>query len=432
MALLLRRAVAPSRIPTALGMRPAITSLATRSQSSMSNRFWKSELASWVVMEKGGQESAQPVRNAPTRDQNFDHEKWGLHKDPKRHIRHFVTWGYSAATQRILFPDLAVIMASACTVTAYNAFAELPLFMPPEPIVLPSVVLGLLVTFRTNTANARYAEARQLWGEIVNTSRDVTRIAMQWLPQSAEDKYGHQQAAKVCRMTKAFSLTLKYHLTLDGGNPDTRPHPDDPEFKAKVAASMRNELMASCFDVSDPVQADELEKCIASAHRPLWTIQQMCDASHSGIWARSGDRPDRAIRDAMILERHFQRLCGAMGACERIHRTPIPTAFTRHTSRFLTLWCNSMPFVLWPIVGGYTPVAAIFVSWALLGTEDIGVQVEEPFDVLPLFQYVQGIAGTCDGLVKDAKAGQITLSADVEYERNGKQIPSPPWATSTP
>ena len=54
----------------------------------------------------------------------------------------------------------------------------------PEPIVLPSLALGLLVTFRTNTANARYMEARNLWGEIVNTSRDITRVALQWLPDA--------------------------------------------------------------------------------------------------------------------------------------------------------------------------------------------------------------------------------------------------------
>ena len=35
-----------------------------------------------------------------------------------------------------------------------------------------------------------------------------------------------------------------------------------------------------------------------------------------------------------------------------------------------------MPFVLWPIVGDTIPLAAVFVSWAMLGTEDIGVQVE--------------------------------------------------------
>mmetsp|Transcript_51202 Transcript_51202/g.169621 ORF Transcript_51202/g.169621 Transcript_51202/m.169621 type:complete len:384 (-) Transcript_51202:358-1509(-) len=362
------------------------------------------------------------MRDMPTRDQNFDHGKWGMHKDPKRHIRHFVTWGYSAATQRILFPDIALIFSSSAALCTYNCFAELPLYMPPEPIVLPSVALGLLVTFRTNTTVSRYNEARCLWGEIVNTSRDITRIALQWLPQSKDDKFGKAQAAKVCRMTKAFNIVLKYHLTIDGGNPDDRVSRTDPELPTKVKKELRKELSMVCFSPSDPVQARELEDCLSSSHRPLWTIQQMCNASHAGIWARCGDRPDRAIRDGQLLERHFQRLCGAMGACERIHRTPIPTAFTRHCSRFLMVWCNAMPFVLWPIVGTATPLAATFVAWAMLGTEDIGVQVEEPFDVLPLFQYCQGIAATCDGMVKDAHNDHITLSKDLEVERTGPQI----------
>jgi len=372
-------------------------------------------------MEKGGLEERK-FRGQPTRDQNFDHEKWAMHKDPRRHIRHFVTWGYSAATQRIMFPDLMMIFGSACTITVYNEFAELPLYMPPEPIVLPSVALGLLVTFRTNTANSRYNEGRMLWGEIVNTSRDITRVALQWLPQSKDDVVGKMEAAKVCRITKSFNIALKYHLTIDGGNPDTRFSRDDPDLASKVLQELREELIKFCFDPNDPVQADELEQIISSSHRPLWALQQLSDASHAGIWARCGDRPERAIRDALLLEQHFQRLCGAMGACERIHRTPIPTAFTRHASRFLTVWCNCMPLVLWPVVGNATPLAALFVSWAMLGTEDIGVQVEEPFDVLPLWQYCQGIAASCDGMVRDAEKGRIRLSMDLPVERTGPQI----------
>lgn len=256
--------------------------------------------------------------------------------------------------------------------------------MPPEPIVLPSLALGLLVTFRTNTANARYMEARNLWGEIVNTSRDITRVALQWLPQSAEDAFGNAQAAKVCRMTKAFSITLKYHLTIDGGNPNSSVSRSDPDLPAKVEEALRAELLKCCFDASDPEQVAELERCLNSPHRPLFTIQQMCDAAHAGVWARCGDRPDHALRDGMLLEgclmaaafaragcrrggpfrplsvgRHFQRLCAAMGACEKIHRTPIPTAFTRHSSRFLTAWCALAR--LW-LDFGYTSQHAVLNS----------------------------------------------------------------------
>lgn len=380
---------------------------------------WKKEVAGWITMEKYGQVRRHQW-SQPTGDFNFDHEKWALHKDPKRHIRHVILWGYSAATQRILFPDVALIMCTSTALTCHNLMSEVPWYMPPDPIVLPSVALGLLVTFRTNTATARYTEARQLWGEIVNTSRDITRVALQWLPESNEDVFGKAQAGKVCRFAKAFSITLKYHLTRDGGSPDTNLPSNDPDVEEKALLRLRDELIKYCFDPADPVQARELDLLLNSSHRPLTTIQQMSDAAHAGVLARTRDRPDRAIRDVMILEQHFVRLCNAMGACERIHRTPIPTAFTRHTSRFLFVWCHAMPFVLWPVVGSATPFASAFISWAMLGTEDIGVQVEEPFAVLPLFQYCQGIASSCDGLVKDAKANRITLSRDLESKHSAR------------
>ena len=94
----------------------------------------------------------------------------------------------------------------------------------------------------------------------------------------------------------------------------------------------------------------------------------------------------------------FANLAGALGATERVLRTPIPTTYTRHTSRFLSLWCLATPFFLYPECGFGTVPASIFVSFVLLGIEDIGVQIEEPFDVLPLWQYCDAIGASCDQL----------------------------------
>eukprot|EP00962_Isochrysis_galbana_P059293 scaffold32777_cov112-Isochrysis_galbana.AAC.1 len=41
-------------------------------------------------------------------------------------------------------------------------------------------------------------------------------------------------------------------------------------------------------------------------------------------------------------------LSSCVGACERIVQTPIPLHYSRHTSRFLTLYCNSLPLVITP------------------------------------------------------------------------------------
>ena len=92
------------------------------------------------------------------------------------------------------------------------------------------------------------------------------------------------------------------------------------------------------------------------------------------------------------LDEQLQRLCGVFGASERVLRTSLPTSFTRHTSRLLFFWGNALPFAFYATLGPYgTLPASVFTLWAIQSIEDIGVQLEEPFFVLPLRQYSDGI-----------------------------------------
>ena len=59
--------------------------------------------------------------------------------------------------------------------------------------------------------------------------------------------------------------------------------------------------------------------------------------------------------------------------------------------------------------------ASIFVSFVLLGIEDIGVQIEEPFDVLPLWQYCDAIGASCDQLQLHRHAFQENEAHDLRW-----------------
>lgn len=56
----------------------------------------------------------------------------------------------------------------------------------------------------------------------------------------------------------------------------------------------------------------------------------------------------------------------------------------RHTSRFLVIWLGFLPFTLWRACHWVMVPAAVLISFLLLGVEEIGVQIEEPFGILPL------------------------------------------------
>ncbi len=73
-----------------------------------------------------------------------------------------------------------------------------------------------------------------------------------------------------------------------------------------------------------------------------------------------------------------------LGGCERLLRTPIPVSYTRHTARFLTIWLALLPAGLWERYHfSMLPVIAL-IGFLLLGIDEIGVTIEEPFAILPL------------------------------------------------
>lgn len=63
-------------------------------------------------------------------------------------------------------------------------------------------------------------------------------------------------------------------------------------------------------------------------------------------------------------------------------------------------WLLALPLALWPRCHWYTPAIATIVAFLLLGVENIGVQIEQPFDVLPL----NTLCGACERNVADFMA----------------------------
>ena len=87
------------------------------------------------------------------------------------------------------------------------------------------------------------------------------------------------------------------------------------------------------------------------------------------------------------LDEQLRGLERGVTEMERLIETPIPTHYTRHISRFLTLWASALPLALWPSMGWATPAASVVIAYFVLGLEDVGAQMEQPFFVLPQASY---------------------------------------------
>ena len=69
-----------------------------------------------------------------------------------------------------------VIWSSAFSVfISILYYFKLPVYQPSFESIIPSIVLGLLLVFRTNTAYERFWEGRKCWGTLVNNVRNLAR-----------------------------------------------------------------------------------------------------------------------------------------------------------------------------------------------------------------------------------------------------------------
>ena len=379
-------------------------------------------------------------------DVNYDYRSWAMHNDA---WRNFNVWRPSVLfrnsdMRRILFPDVAFTGLVAAGVTYYNylcackvwleldtdgdgevSVAELKegieaglveahhimgtdFFITSDmltlsttiPFTMTSIALGMMLSFRAQNCNARYNEARQVWGSMVNEGRALSSRIMALVgshPADSEVALAGVHAVK-CVMT--FSHVLKYHVTTDGHCPDLtiRLSMTDAEVNQAKGEAIRQELK-TVWDYNNPTELAFVDRLLAPgvANRPLHVLQEISEINAQTLMKpKEEGGAGLAPHHSDAIFRSITRFQDVLGACERLYKTPIYTGATRFTSRCVFIWTNLMPLALYPIMG---PVAtlpgSLIVSVFMFGLEDIGARIEQPFGAQPLWQYCDGIDAGC-------------------------------------
>ena len=132
-------------------------------------------------------------------------------------------------------------------------------------------------------------------------------------------------------------------------------------------------------DCRDRVRPDLAEDLIAARHKPTRALYELSAAIQE---LPIGDRRITSIDKSTTV------LCDSLGSNERLATSPVPRFYTRHTRRFLHAWLTLLPLGLYGTFAhtwnhyGCIP-ATLLISGFLLGIEELSIQLEEPFSLLP-------------------------------------------------
>lgn len=238
------------------------------------------------------------------------------------------------------------------------------LAVPPTVHTLVGTALGLLLVFRTNSSYDKFWEGRKLWGGMVNECRNLARQASTTLT-----------AAPILRQ-QVILWTASF-----------------PYASMSVLRGTRT-LAPS----SSSLPPAEVNTVLAAQHLPLAVASKISQAVLTA-------RDQQVISDYLVtmFDHNINLLIDYVGACERIHRTPIPFAYMVHLRRALILYSFTLPFALVEPLHWWTVAGTFLLAFIFFGIEEIGVEIEDPFGYdendLPLERFCQTIEANLMGVL---------------------------------
>lgn len=222
-------------------------------------------------------------------------------------------------------------------------YFKLPVNTPIFGFV-PNIVIGLLLVFRTNTAYERFWEGRKLWGNLVNTVRNLARQI--WVTIDEKEPQDAQEKIATLRLLVAFAVATKLHL---------RGQPVNSELETLMSLqrfeklkTMNNPPLEIAFWIGDYLQKQHDRGCVNSYQ--LAALYKLLDA-----------------------------MVDVLGGCERILRTPMPLAYAIHLKQLLFIYCLLLPLEVVSKLNWWTGPVVGLVSFMLFGIEEIGLEIENPF-----------------------------------------------------
>ena len=210
--------------------------------------------------------------------------------------------------------------------------------------LIPTLIVGFLFVARTNTAYERFGEGQKSWGILIDTGQNLARHI--WAAVRENEPHHRSDKVAAMRLVVAFPLAAKSYLRQEPVNSElTELMSTERYLELKQVA---NPPLQIAFWIEEYFQEQYQRKCI--------TNYQLS-----------------------VMHKLLDTMTQNLGVCERISQTSIPFAQIISMRTLLLLYSLSLAFQLVDYFRWITGLIVGFLSFILLGLEEINSEIENPF-----------------------------------------------------
>jgi len=198
------------------------------------------------------------------------------------------------------------------------------------------MVISMLLVFRTNTAYERWWEGRKIWGSLVNSSRNLALKISSIVPQ---------EASYFAAMIPNYAFAMKNHLRGEHHANELEETNDFNPHLYNVADHVPNRIALS---IVKRIEHMRIEGKLLPEH-------------------------------VLFFQAELNNFTDAVGACERIRKTPIPFSYSVFLKKFIFLYVMTLPFGFVFSLGYWVIPVVSIIFYVLASLELIAEEIEDPF-----------------------------------------------------
>lgn len=244
-----------------------------------------------------------------------------------------------------IFPQILLItLLSTLISTIQHWYPRSFASFGSAPFTLLGIALSLFLGFRNNASYQRWWEGRTLWGQLVVDTRSLARQAISFIDETTDR--GKISQRRIIELSIAFTHALRHRLR------DTEPWQDIDRW----VASEHHQALHEATNVP--------EYLLRLLGKELGCIRQK-----------------RLVSEHMLqnMDERVTSMTLVLSACERIHYTPLPFAYTLLVHRTTYLYCFMLPFGLASSLGWAMPLISAVIAYTFFGLDTLSEELEDPF-----------------------------------------------------
>lgn len=249
----------------------------------------------------------------------------------KRHVEHSIPGGF----RLLVIVATSILYSTAVCMIDLHSVPSTQTYQTTAALSV-SAVFGLLLIFRNNSAYERWWEARKLWGQLTNDSRNLAIKIDAFATHLSQD-----ERLQFAELIASFAEALKSHLR-----------------------GTRNLEGLKKFHIIDHNQ-----------HVPAAIVAYLY--KRLKIMRSTGSITEL---EQMQIDTHARSFMDICGANERILKSPITTSYKLLLWFGLLLNLGWLPWLLAPMFHWNTLIIVVLSSYFTFGLEMLAEDVERPFD----------------------------------------------------